>query len=224
MKQIVLIISMMIFLNTLSSCETNQKSETENVPVTVEIVNSYINDLGNKVFVMSDGGMAEIIIRNPSQSERVVFYDKSYQYLSSEYRFSLKSTRTEESFRKWLNAEIGTQAFLEKSNGVYRYNIVIAPDFYKERKVTRVTKYDGNLNKIEGSMRLSGGILCGTSGSGSIKEEGMESKNMFINIYFADRDPICVNAKENQLWLDVEAGGIVIEKRINGKTLFMPKF
>lgn len=214
MKQIITLTSLMLALCCLCSCEPSVPQKISDVTIT----NSYINDLGRKVFVLSDGGMAEIIIREADKYDAVQFYDKNYNQLFEHRQNSCLSLRAQ-NFTKWLNAEVGGQAVLVKNRKRYYYEIVIGPDFSVERKVTRISKYDGNLNKINGSIEL--GVLLG---SGELEGEGMGCKNMFINVYFEDRAPITVNAKENQLWLDVEVGTTVIEKRINGKTYFTPKF
>ena len=177
------------------------------------IVNSYVNDRGYKVFILSDGSMAEMVINKPRYKDHVQFYDREYNQLSYEIEDN-------PIFNKWLNAEVGDTVI---NWGGY-YEIKISPNMCVERKIIRVTKYDGNLNKITGKIKLSAGAFGGTSGGGSISGEGMGTENMFINIFFEDRDPITVNAKENQLWLDVEEGMIVLEQRINGKTFFSPRF
>lgn len=203
----------------LCSCDDTSVQTVQ----TVEIVDSYVNDFGHKVFILSDGNMAELVINDRHYKDLVRFFDQDYRELS--YMPRISSAPKEQIFSKWLNAEVGGQAVLKgQENGIKYYDIQIAPDTVIERKIARVTKYDGNLNRIDGSLKLSGGLLCGTSGSGNISGDGMGSQNMFINIYFDDRAPITVNAKENQLWLDVEAGMTVIEKRINGRTFFTPKF
>lgn len=214
MKQIITLTSLMLALCCLCSCEPSVPQKISDVTIT----NSYINDLGRKVFVMSDGGMAEIIIREADKYDAVKFYDKNYNRLSRHLQNSGVSLRAQ-NFTKWLNAEVGGQAVLIKDGNDYYYEIVIGPNFSVERKVTRISKYDGNLNKINGSIELS--LLLG---SGELEGEGMGCQNMFVNVYFEDRAPITINAKENQLWLDVEVGTTVIEKRINGKTYFTPKF
>lgn len=218
MKEMIKLAFLMFAMCCFSSCE-QQADEREIQEAT--IISSYVNDFGYKVFVISDGTMAEIIINDKTYRDQVRFLDQDYR----EFSYMSRISSNEQVFLKWLNAEVGGQAVLkEKKHGIKYYDIKISPDTIIERKIARVTKYDGNLNRIDGSLKLSGGLLCGTSGTGNISEEGMGSQNMFINIYFEDRDPITVNAKENQLWLDVEAGMTVIEKRINGRTSFAPKF
>mgnify|MGYP001065389261 CR=1 FL=1 len=191
----------------------------------VDIVNCYTNELGRKIFVMSDGGMAEIIAE-PACSRSVQFYDHDFNLLHRcHYHYLIGNSPLCE---KWMNAEVGGRAVLKVKKvafeNIYYYEVLIEPNTTIERKIARITKYDGNLNKIEGSLRISGGFLTGSSGSGKIKGIGAGVEKMFINIYFDDRDPITVNAMENQLWLDVEEGDTVIERRINGKTSFFPKF
>lgn len=218
MKSVKFALLVLILCIGFSSCI--DLSEFEKI-ADVVITDCYVNDLGHKVFVMSDGGMAEIVITE-NGSHHIQFYDKNYESLSKVSKYEVQI------FNKWLNTEVGSHVVLMKSQQrddiVYYYDIVIAPDFSAKRKVIRVTKYDGNLNKIDGNFHLKGGLLSGSSGTGELKGEGMGSQNMFINIYFEDRAPITVNAKENQLWLDVEAGSIVLEKRVNGRTSFTPVF
>ncbi len=201
---------------SLCSCDTPSDEEFEYEDV--EIVNSYVNDLGNKVFVLSDGGMVELVIDPARKFDKVIYYSKDYKKLSSDYDHSAR-------FTQWLNAEISGYATCTRYKGKTLYYVYKpAPDMTTERIVVKINKYDGNLNQINGKMELSGGLLTGTSGSGELSGEGMGSKNMFINIYFDGSDPISVNAKENTLWLDVEVGDTIVEKRINGKTHFTPKF
>lgn len=220
MKTVKFALLVLILCIGFSSCI--DLSESEKIAEVV-ITDCYVNDLGHKVFVMSDGGMAEIVITEDG-SHHVQFYDKNYEFL---FEVSKVSKYEVQIFNKWLNTEVGSHAVLMKNTSAgthYYYDLLIASDFSAKRKVVRVTKYDGNLNKIDGNFHLKGGLLSGSSGTGELKGEGMETQNMFINIYFEDRAPITVNAKENQLWLDVEAGSTVLEKRVNGRTSFSPLF
>lgn len=214
-KFIIVNVVMLVITALLGVCiiylATEEKKEEEKSIET--IVNSYVNDRGYEVFILSDGSIAEVILNKPGYKDHVRFYDREYNQLSLEIEHN-------PIFEKWLNAEVGDTVI---NWGGY-YEIKISPNMCVERKVIRVTKYDGNLNKITGKIELSAGVFGGTSGEGSISGEGMGTKNMFINIFFEDRDPITVNAKENQLWLDVEEGMIVLEQRINGKTFFSPRF
>ena len=216
MKKFIIVNAVMLVMAVLLGVcilylATEEKKEEEKSIET--IVNSYVNDRGYEVFILSDGSMAEVILNKPGYKDHVRFYDREHNQLSLEIEHN-------PIFEKWLNAEVGDTVI---NWGGY-YEIKISPNMCVERKVIRVTKYDGNLNKITGKIELSAGVFGGTSGEGSISGEGMGTKNMFINIFFEDRDPITVNAKENQLWLDVEEGMIVLEQRINGKTFFSPRF
>jgi len=123
---------------------------------------------------------------------------------------------------QWHRAKEGQKVEIFKTckeGKIVHIEPVRVPDYKKERVVAKVTKYDGNLSRVDGEF--SAILLSGTSGS--IHGEGMGSQNFFINIYFDEGEPISVNAKENRLWMDVEPGDIVIEKMINGLVYYSIK-
>lgn len=114
---------------------------------------------------------------------------------------------------RWHRARTGlnVKIYLSRSGKVIEI-LTLNPDYRKERTVTKVTKYDGNLAKIDGHM--TGQFLGGSSGS--LHGESMGSQGFYVNVYFDEGKPLFVNAKENQQWLDVEVGDKVIESSVNG--------
>lgn len=77
MKSVKFALLVLILCIGFSSC--TDLSESEKI-ADVVITDCYVNDLGHKVFVMSDGGMAEIVITEDG-SHHVQFYDKNYESL-----------------------------------------------------------------------------------------------------------------------------------------------
>lgn len=155
-------------------------------------------------------------------SKRVVLKSRKGQILNKSY--------DEAVYYRWLQAQVGQE--LEPWGEENYFHKIIwytlipvdLPDYQIERVVKTVSKYDGSMAKIEGNLHGSQVLFYG-SGGGKIKGESMSSKDFLINIFFEeDVPPISVNVKENQLWLEIEAGCIVIEKRVNGIVSYEPKF
>ncbi len=123
--------------------------------------------------------------------------------------------------RTWCNCEVGQTGRL-----TFSYNLPIVmdplPDYSKERIVTKINRYNGHYASIDGSASLRGGLLSGTSGDGRIYGESAGGENFFINLYFEDGPPVCVNAKDNPLWLDIVPGSKIIESRRQGKKYYTP--
>jgi len=184
-----------------------------------------INELdGWRVYALSDG--------------QEMWVDLDYQIRGVNKHVALKNREGKEVccnyenpvYYRWLKATVGQEVELWPETGyifgdIKGYTIVPVdlPDYRIERVVKTVSKYDGSMAKIDGSLHGSRGIFYG-SVNGKIKGEAMSSEDFLINLFFEDRDPISVNAKENPLWLEIKDGSIVIEKRINGIVSYEPKF
>lgn len=215
MKQIVFLTAVLLLCCSCSKTEL-EKNEC------VSIVDCYVNDLGYKNFVLSNKETVEVRI----DKNCIKMYDSSFDETCSDY--------SNATLQSWQIAEVGMAVAKYDVYDVdpifgrnsrprcYTYRPLIQQDASIKHVVTRITKYDGELNKLEGKIELRSALLHGTSGDGYMKGEGMQCPNFFINVYFDDHDPLTVNAAENQLWLDVEVGDTVIEQRIKGRTSFIP--
>ena len=121
---------------------------------------------------------------------------------------------------RWKRAKVGQQVYLLWVNGsgekeLKKFSLLKIPNYTKKRIVQVVNKYDGHLERLNGN--ISGHHLLFSGGiEGNLKGEDMGSQDFFINLYFTEGEPLSVNAKENPLWLDIQAGDTVIESRTNG--------
>ena len=146
--------------------------------------------------------------------DRVYLHNKNNESVSWCFKFTdsfrhRRSTMTE----KWQRAKIGLKVkiYFDKEGDLIEL-LPINPDYTKTRVVTRVSKYDGSLTKIDGKM--TGHFLSGSSGS--LHGESMGSEDFFVNVYFEEGEPLYVDAKQDRKWLDVEPGDTIVERMLNG--------
>lgn len=183
------------------------------------IVSSYTTaEAGVRYFILDNGHEVKITCGRAGYSDHVDILNKNGKSLSWFRRSSHN-----ELFHQWQKAKAGDNLSYTLCDGKIFYKVNISPDYTRERVVKKVTKYDGSMSKIDGSISISGGMFY-ASGSGSIHGEAMGSQNFFINLYFEEGDPVSVCAKDNPLFLDIEAGDTIIERSINGVVSYSPKF
>ncbi len=183
------------------------------------IVSSYTTaEAGVRYLILDNGHEVKITCGRAGYSDYVDILDRNGKSL---YWFRRSSHN--ELFHQWQKAKVGDNLSYTVCDGKIFYKVNISPDYTRERVVKKVTKYDGSMSKIDGSISISGGMFY-ASGSGSIHGEARGSQNFFINLYFEEGDPVSVCAKDNPLFLDIEAGDTIIERSINGVVSYSPKF
>ena len=202
----------------LSSCETNQAPKPLVIDeymvdkaVESEIVSSYETNRSDEnicIFQLSNG--QEVFV----YQDRVFLHDKHGESIDWCFKFTDAFRNCRRAMvEKWHRARTGLKVkiYFDKDGNVIEM-LPDNPNYTKVRVVTKVTKYDGHLSKIDGKM--TGHFLSGSSGS--LHGESMGSENFFINIYFQEGEPLYVDAKQDRKWLDVEPGDTIVERMLNG--------
>lgn len=153
-----------------------------------------------------------------------------YHYMNANLKQLASYQRTPSADVLWDRAKVGQSVrFIrcyerrneKKADRVLHYCVdFILHDYIKNRIVKEVYKYDGNMSKMNG--KVSRNSFWGAI-DGNIKAEGSSSENFYINVYFTEGNPLAVDAKQNQLFMDLVPGDTVCETMINGNCSYIIK-
>ena len=216
MKNIKIFVVLLVVVMSLASCYHEERVLCGDPNDTTYVCAKYVSDDGRNTILLKNGDRIEYFIDET--------YGRAfYIYHGEAYRGKLGDCNG--LWQRYSDAIVG-QKFVR----VYRldkflyYQPLIVPDYETRRIVKKITKYDGSLNKIDGSINLNGRFLGGSDGRGAFKGEGMHCEGLFMNIFFEEGPPISVNAKENTLWLEVKEGDEGLEQSIGGRIIYTPMF
>jgi len=215
MKSIKIFVVLLVVVMSLVSCGYEEVCSSHPNDTTY-VCAKYVSDDGRKTILLKNGDRIEY------------FIDETYGRAFCSYHgevYGGKLVDRDGLWQRYSDAIVGQKFFrVYRFDKFLYYRPLMVPDYETRRIVKKITKYDGSLNKIDGSINLNGRFLGGSDGRGAFKGEGMHCEDFFMNIFFEEGAPISVNAKENTLWLEVKEGDEVLEQSIGGKIIYTPMF